>query len=78
MSSHKKTNKDLWSISHSYKLTSQSQKYFYEYEQNSFDKLAHHAVQLEMELLDDIDIWVDLMDGQYPEAMQLINEIRNK
>lgn len=77
MSSHKKTNNDLWSISHSYKLTPESQKYFYDYEQNSFDKLAQHAVQLEMELLRDIDLWVDLQD-EYPEAMKLINEIRNK
>ena len=77
MSSPRKINKDLWSISHSYKMTPQSQKYFYEYEQNSFDKLAHHAIQLEMELLRDIDLWVDLQD-EYPEAMKLINEIRNK
>jgi len=77
MSSHKKTNNDLWSIIHSYKLTPESQKYFYDYEQNSFDKLAQHAVQLEMKLLRDIDLWVDLQD-EYPEAMKLINEIRNK
>jgi len=78
MSLPKKTNNNMWSVSHSYTITPQSQKYFFELEQNSFDKLAHHAVQLEMELLDDIDIWVESMDGEYPEAMQLINEIRNK
>ncbi len=64
-------------MSYSYKITPDSQNYFYNLYHNPVDTQVDNVVQLEMELLRDIDLWVELQDD-YPEAMEIINEIRNK
>ena len=68
---------NIWSMSYSYKITPDSQNYFYNFHHNPVDTQVDNVVQLEMELLRDIDLWVELQDD-YPEAMEIINEIRNK
>jgi hypothetical protein len=67
MSSNKK-DKDLWSISYSY--TQENYDPFVAYKR--------HTVEKELELLRDIDLWVDIMGDELPEAQALIKKIMNK
>ena len=75
--SSKKDNNNLWSMNYSYKLTPESQYYFYDWTQpTTADK--RHQVEKEMQLLRDIDLWVDIMGDDLPEAKAIIEKIRNK
>lgn len=73
--SSKKDN-SIWSMSYTYKLTPESQKYFFDYATQSTAQ-QRHAIEKEMELLRDIDNWVEIMDS-YPEAEQIIKKIQGK
>ena len=64
-------------MSYSYKLTPESQRYFYDYTQPNKAQLRHQ-VEKEMQLLRDIDLWVDVMDGDYPDATAIIEKIKSK
>lgn len=74
--SSKKTTDNMWSMNYSYKLTPDSQKYFFNYTDKSKAQLRHE-VENEMSLLRDIDAWVDVMDD-YPEANEIIDKIRKQ
>lgn len=76
MSSKKDNNN--WSMSYSYKLTPESQRYFYDWNGVKPTAQRRHEVEKEMQLLRDIDIWVDIMDGDYPDAKAIIEKIKNK
>ena len=64
-------------MSYSYKLTPESQRYFYDYTPLNKAQLRHQ-VEKEMQLLRDIDLWVDIMDGDYPDAKAIIEKIKSK
>lgn len=64
-------------MNYSYKLTPESQPFFYDYSYKSKAQLRHE-VEKEMQLLREIDVWVDIMDGDYPDAKAIIEKIKNK
>lgn len=64
-------------MSYSYRLTPESQRYFYDYAPLNKAQLRHQ-VEKEMQLLRDIDLWVDIMDGDYPDAKAIIEKIKSK
>jgi len=72
----KKDNNSIWSMSYNYSFTPETQKYFYDFANS--DAQLHYEVEKELELLNDIDLWVDIMDGDYPEATAIINKIMDK
>jgi len=65
-------------MSYSYKLTPESQKYFYDYNGVVPTGMNRHIVEKEMELLRDIDLWVDIMGDDLPDAKAIIEKIKNK
>ena len=75
MSSNKDNNR--WIISYSYKLTPESQKYFYDHNGVVPSSMSRHTVEQELERLSYIDRLVDMMNT-YPEAEQLIKKIVDK
>ena len=64
-------------MNYSYKLTPESQPFFYDYSYKSKAQLRHE-VEKEMQLLREIDLWVDIMGDDLPEATAIFEKIKNK
>jgi hypothetical protein len=66
--SSKKDKDNLWSISYSY-----TEKNY-----DPFAAYRRHAVEKELELLRDIDLWVDICGDDLPEAKAMLKKIMEK
>ena len=70
----KKDKDNIWSMSYEYKLTPEDYSVF----GIAPEAIRRHQIEQEMELLRDIDMWVDVCGDDLPEAQALLKKIMDK
>lgn len=68
-------NNKPWSINYTYTYTPESYQYFYNQPTRAERR---HLVEQEMQLLRDIDLWVDIMGDDLPDAKAILKKIMDK